>query len=97
MSRKVKANNAPIVYKARRQTELKDDGNGVLVFVRYMPQGLVLVRSYLSEGGAAVEMVRNGYIWWRWYDYAPVSTRQAALLVNRFMRDMTDPASIDTE
>lgn len=89
---KIKANNAPVIYKARGQTELKDDTDSVLLFVRYMPQGLVLVRSYPSEGGSAVEMVRDGYIWWRWYEYAPISTRQAALLVNRFLSDMAEPS-----
>lgn len=82
-----------LVLRAQRETELVDFSENPMVFLRYMRQGLVVVRSYPDEKLAAVEMVRDGYRWRRWYEHSPITTRQAARLVNRFLRDMSAPPS----
>lgn len=78
-------------YRPSRITELVMREGGVIstvLFSRPMPCGLVLVHSYLQNGSSMVEAVVDGEHWIIWYNHAPFSIRQAALLVNRFLRDV---------
>lgn len=91
---RIKSSSRFQISRARGYTGEIRIGVDAKIFLRHMRQGLVVVRSYV-EDGSLVEMVRDGYTWWRWYDYTPITARQAALLVNRFIADMSDPASIE--
>lgn len=77
---------------ARGQTDLiveEQDGVGRVVFVRYSQRyGIVLVVSYLHNGQTKCECMIDGVQWIRWYYHVVISTRQAALLVNRFFSDI---------
>lgn len=77
---------------ARGQTELiAEEQGGVerVVFVRYSRRyGIVLVVSYPRENRTKCECIIDGVQWIRWYEHALISTRQAALLVNRFFDDI---------
>jgi hypothetical protein len=77
---------------ARGPTDLiaEEQGSvGRVVFVRYSRRGgIVLVVSYPHNGQTKCECVIYGVQWLRWYQHVVISTRQAALLVNRFFDDM---------
>lgn len=77
---------------ARGETELiaEEQGSvGRVVFVRYSRRyGIVLVMSYLHNGMTKCECVIDGVQWICWYYHVVISTRQAALLVNRFFSDI---------
>jgi len=77
---------------ARGQTELiahEPDDIGRITFVRYNRRyGIVLVVSYPYNGQTKCECVIDGVQWIRWYEHTVYSTRQAALLVNRFFDDI---------
>lgn len=77
---------------ARGETDLiaeEQDDIGRVVFVRYSRRyGIVLVVSYLHNGQTKCECVIDGVQWICWYKHVVNSTRQAALLVNRFFDDI---------
>ena len=76
----------------RGQTDLvaEEQGSvGRVVFVRYSRRyGIVLVVSYPIGGQTKCECVIDGVQWLCWYQLVVISTRQAALLVNRFFDDI---------
>lgn len=86
-----------VVSKAQGDTECIAQSANSMVFLRYMRQGLVVVHTCPDDGRAVVEMVRDGYHWLRRYEHAPITTRQASLLVNRFIADMSKPDVYETE
>jgi hypothetical protein len=75
-------------YRASGNTEYVYGTNHPKLFLRQLPEGLVVVRSYVEGGETMVEMVRDGLVLRQWYKHSPITTRQASLLVNRFLADM---------
>ena len=56
-------------------------------FVRYTRWGLVLVRSWYGDNTTEVTAVIGAVHYRQWYFHGVITTRAAALLVNRFLTD----------
>jgi hypothetical protein len=56
-------------------------------FVRYTLWGLVLVRSWYDDNTTEVNAVIGTVHYRQWYRHGVITTRSAALLVNRFLAD----------
>ncbi len=90
---KIKPTSALGIVRADGEVELIDTGGYPLIFVRHSSRGLVIVRSYPNDGDASVETIIQGAHWSRIYNHSPITTRQAALLINRFFKDSLAPYS----
>jgi hypothetical protein len=78
------------IYRATGETWYMDGTDRPKIYVRLMPGGMALVASYVEDGQAVVRMVVDGMSYHNWYNTSPITTRQAALLVNRFLRDLRE-------
>jgi hypothetical protein len=73
------------------------DLNKCAVFVRYTPQGIVLVRSYFEERETMVQTISNGRQYSRWYKHGLITSRAASRLVSRFLGDIDDHRSAEVD
>lgn len=75
-------------WKAHGDTWFIDGTDRPKVFIRQLPEGMIVVTSYVEDGQTRVHTVLDGHSFSRWYNTSPITTRAAALLVNRFMKDI---------
>ena len=76
---------------AHERTAENRRGNERIVFTRFKREyGIILVTAHPRDGMTKCECIIDGALHERWYYHTVSTTRQAALIVNRFLADLKE-------